>query len=146
MEKENWEEVKNSWVKFNKIGDHIIGTLVGVREIQSSLPGKENEMVKVYELKGDSGECHETDDKKVVVEPGIEIKEGEIWNIGGGSKESPSILDNQFRNIKLGQKVKVIFDSEKESKKKGFNSMKVKKVYTNGKMDDVWLKEQEDAA
>ena len=145
-QKDSWEEVTSSWVKFNKIGDAIVGTLVGVREIASSLPGRDNEQVKVYEIKADEGTYHDTDDKKNVVEPAIDIKEGEVWNLGGGSKENPSILDNQFRNIKLGQKVKVVFDSEKEAKKKGFNPMKVKKVYTNGKMDDEWLKEQEDEA
>lgn len=145
QEKNEWSEVKNSFWKRNKIGDHIIGTLIGVREIQSQLPGKEKEMVKIYEVKADSGECHDIDDKKQVIEEPIVINEGEIWNIGGGSKESPSIIDNQFRNIKLGQKVKVEFVDEKPPKKKGFNPMKVIKVFTNGKMDDAWLKEQEEA-
>ena len=143
--KSEWAEVKNSFWKRNKIGDHIIGTLIGVREIKSQLPGKENEMVKIYEIKADSGECHDIDEKKNVIEEPIVIQEGEIWNIGGGSKESPSIIDNQFRNIKLGQKVKVEFVDEKPPQKKGFNPMKVIKVYTNGKMDDAWLQEQEEA-
>lgn len=142
MTKNEWEEVKNSWVKFNVIGDNIIGTLIAVREIPSSLPGREGEQTKVYEIKADEGLCHDTDDKGNNIE--VPIKEGEVWNIGGGSKEHPNILDGQFRNIKLGQKVKVEFTEEKPHKKKGFNAMKVKKVFTNGKMDEEWLKEQED--
>lgn len=143
--KESWEEVKNSWVKFNKIGDYIIGTLISVREISSSLPGRENEQVKVYEIKADEGSCHDIDENKQVIEPALEVKEGEIWNIGGGSKETPNILDNQFRNIKLGQKVKVEFTDTKPPKKKGFSPLKIKKVFTNGKMDEEWLKEQEES-
>jgi hypothetical protein len=143
--KDEWAEVKNSFWKKNKIGDNIIGTLIGVREIQSQLPGKEKEMVKIYEIKADLGEFHDIDDKKNVIEEPITIAEGEIWNVGGGSKESPSVIDNQFRNIKLGQKVKIEYVDDKPAKKKGFNPMKVVKVYTNGKMDEVWLKEQEEA-
>lgn len=140
-----WSEVKNSFWKRTKIGDHIIGTLVSVRQIASQLPGKEGEQVNIYEIKADSGECHDTDDKGNVIDEPIVMKEGEIWNIGGGSKESPSIIDNQFRNIKLGQKVKVEYVDDKPPKKKGFNPMKVIKVFTNGKFDEEWLKEQEEA-
>jgi len=59
MTKNEWEEVKNSWVKFNVIGDNIIGTLIAVREIPSSLPGREGEQTKVYEIKADEGLCHD---------------------------------------------------------------------------------------
>lgn len=146
MSQNEWAEVKNSFWKKGKRGDNIIGTLVSVREIQSQLPGKEKEMVKIYEIKADGGLTHDTDANKQPIEPAIVIKEGEFWNVGGGSKESPSMIDNQFRNIKLGQKVKIEYVDDKEPKKKGFNGMKVIKVYTNGKFDDAWLKEQEAAA
>lgn len=141
-ETENWEEVKSPWVKFTKIGDHIIGTLVGIREVASRLPGKEGQMTKVYEIKSSGGEFHDVDDSKNLIEEAIIIGEGDIWNVGGGSKEKPSILDSQFRNIATGQIVKIVFDSEKAPKTKGFNAMKVKKVYTNGKMDEAWIEEQ----
>lgn len=141
---EEWAEVKNSWVKFNKLGDFIVGTLVAVREIKSQLPGQEGQMTKVFEIKADAGEFHDLDDKKQVIEEAIVVNPEEIWNIGGGSKEKPSMLDAQFRNIKLGQKVKVEYVDDKPAKQKGFNPMKVKKVYTNGKMDEVWLAEREE--
>lgn len=144
-EKNEWSEVKNSFWKKGKIGDNIIGTLISVREIQSQLPGRESEMTKIYEIKADGGEYHDLDDKKNAVEPAIAINEGEVWQVGGGSKEHPSMIDNQFRNIKLGQKVKVEYADDKPAKKKGFNDLKVVKVYTNGKMDEEWLKAQEEA-
>jgi len=143
--KDSWEEVKNSWMKFNELGDYVIGTLIAVREVKSQLPGSEGQMTKVYEIKADEGVFHDLDDKKKVIEEAVAIKEGEIWNLGGGSKEKPSILDGQFRNIKLGQKVKVEYTDDKPAKQKGFNPMKVKKVYTNGKMDEQWIAEQEAA-
>ncbi len=145
-EKNEWQEVKNSFAKFNKIGDNIMGTLISVREIQSQLPGKEKEMVKIYEIKADGGEFHDIDAKKVVIEEPIVIKEGEIWNVGGGSKESPKMIDNKFRNIKLGQKVRVEFTDEKPARKKGFNPLKVINVYTNGKFDEAFVAELEEKA
>jgi len=141
---DEWSEVKNSFWKKGKIGDFIIGTLIAVREIRSQLPGRENEQVKLYEVKADDGEFHDLDDKNQPIEPAVKINGEEVWNVGGGSKEHPSGIDTQFRNIKLGQKVKIQFVDEKPPKKKGFNALKIVKVYTNGKMDDVWLKEQEE--
>jgi hypothetical protein len=131
MSKEEWKEVKSPWVKFGKVGDNIYGTLIGVREVMSQLPGKKGERVKVYEVKADGGIFHETDDKKNPVEPAIQIADGEIYNVGGGF-------------IKLGQKIKIEFTEEKAPKQKGFSGMKIKKVYSNGKFDDEWLKEKED--
>ena len=132
-------EVRTSWMKFNKIGDYVVGTLISVREIQSTLPGKENEMVKIYEIKADRGELHDTDNKKQVVESAVSINEDEIWNVGGGV-----VIDSQMRNIKLGQKIAIKFTEEKPAQKKGFNPMKVKKVYSKGEMDETWLKQQEE--
>lgn len=134
-------EVQSSWVKFSQIGDFISGTLIGVREVPSTLPGKEGTMTKVYEMKASGGEFHDLDEKKKVIEEGIVIKEGEIWNVGGGV-----VLDAQMRNIKLGQKVGIKYTADKPAQKKGFNPMKIKKVFTKGEMDEEWLKEREAAA
>lgn len=144
MTNEKWSEVKNSWVKFNKIGDYVIGTLISVREIDSQLPAQKGQKVRVYEVKTDEGSFHDIDDKKQVIEPAVTINADEIWNIGGGSKEKPAGIDSQFRNIKLGQKIKVEFTKELEPKTKGFSPTKVKQVFTNGKFDDEWLKKQEE--
>lgn len=137
--------VPSNWMKFSKIEDRIFGTLICVREQENRLPNaKPGEMVKVYEIKSESGEFHDTDEKKNVIEPAIQLQPGEIWNIGGSAA-----LDNQLRNVKLGTKVAIKFTAEKPSQTKGFNPQKIKKVYVpkgqDGKpvMDTEWVAEQE---
>jgi len=137
--------VPNNWIKFSKVGDRIFGTLIAVREMESRLPSaKPGEMVKVYEFKATSGEFHGTDDSKNIIEPAIELVEGEIWNVGGSAG-----LDNQLRNVKVGTKVAIKFTEERPSQTKGFNPQKIKKVYVqkgnDGKpvMDEVWVNEQQ---
>jgi len=139
--------VQNNWIKFNVIGDCIAGTLVAVREMKSRLPGKENEIVKVYEIKADSGEFHDMKDRKVI-EPAIKVAPGEYWNVGGGF-----MLDTALRNVKLGTKLGIKFTGETPNKQAGFNPLKIKKVYIKKNpqtlkpvMDEEWLKEQEEAA
>lgn len=121
--------VKSNWVKFGKIGDFIKGTLVDVREMKSTMPGKEGQLVKIYELLASIGSFHDIDEEKKPVETPIIIQGGEYWNIGGKVG-----IDNQMRNIKTGQIVGFRFDSENPSKQKGFSPTKIIKVYA-GAMD-----------
>lgn len=137
-------EVASNWVKFNiPLEDKILGTLISKRQMKSNIPGKENELVWVYEMKADLGSFHELDDKKVVVPEAITVNAGEIWSVGG----KPAI-DTQMRNIKLGQKIGFKFIDEKPSKTKGFAPAKNIRVYApknndgTYQMDDVWLAEQ----
>ena len=137
--------VPNNWIKFSKVEDRIFGTLIAVREMESRLPNaRPGEMVKVYEMKAESGEFHDTDEKKNVIEPAIQLQEDEVWNVGGSAA-----LDGQLRNVKLGTKIAIKFVAEKPSQTKGFNPQKIKKVYVpkgkDGKpvMDDIWIKEQQ---
>ena len=123
-------EVKSNWMKFTQIGDYILGTLVDVREMQSQLPGKEGEIVKVYEIKAAEGEFHEIDDKKHIIEAPVTVVEGEFYNVGGKPK-----IDVQMRKVKLGQIVGLKMTDEKPSKTKGFNPTKIIKVFTDGTMD-----------
>jgi len=141
-EENGWEDIKPAWWKKNKIGDHIIGTLIGVREVQSTLPDQKGAMVKVYEIKSDSGEFHDLDDSKKVIEEPVVIKADEVWNISGGSKEKPSMIDERFRNVKLGDKIKVVYTGDKPPKTKGYNPLKIVAVQKNGKVDQAWLDEQ----
>lgn len=134
-------EVKSSFFKWGKVGDYIEGTLIGVREMLSNLPGKAGEKVKVYEIKADEGAFHDIDSKKQPVEQPTMIKPGDVWLIGGKKQ-----LDGQMTRIKLGQKVAMKFADEKESKQKGFNALKLIKVYTDGSMDEQWLAEVEPPA
>ena len=135
--------VSSNWVKFNVVGeDKIMGTLVGVRTIKSSIPGKEGEMVKVYDVKADYGSFHVQDEAKNVVPEPVTITENEIWSIGG-----KDIIDRQMTNVKLGQKVGFKFMEQVPSKTKGFAPAKIIKVFTpknddgTYKMDTAWIEE-----
>lgn len=148
MSKDIYDEenvVPNNWVKFTLIGDNINGTLISVREVKSTLPGKEGELQKIYEIKADGGSFHDVDGNKKPIKPPIEIKEGDYWNVGGGF-----VVDNQLRNVRLGQKVGIKFTDEKPNKTKGFNPTKIKKVYvpkdSNGLplVDQEWLDEKQE--
>lgn len=138
MTNDKWEDVKTSWVKWGKVGDNIEGTFVEVREIESQLPGKEGEKVKVYDIKADKGSYHELDEKKMPVEPSVKIEANEIYSVGGRQG-----IDVQMRRIKIGQKVRIIFAEEKPAKTKGFNALKIIKIQTNGAMDTAWLEGQD---
>ena len=134
MTDQNWEEVKLPWVKWGLVGDNIEGTLIGVSEKESHLPGKEGEMQKIYEIKADKGSFHEIDSKKNPVAKATTIEAGEIYSIGG--KDG---INSQMKRIMIGQKVRLSFTEEKEPTTKGFNAFKLIKVMTNGQMDQEWL-------
>lgn len=136
--------VSSNWIKFNVIEeDKVMGTLTAVRTMKSSIPGHENEMVKVYDLKVDYGSFHVQDDNKVVVPEPIVINEGEIYSIGG--KDS---IDRQMTNVKIGQKVGFKFVEQVPSKTKGFAPAKIIRVFTpknddgSYKMDEAFLEER----
>lgn len=136
-------EVTSNWVKFNvPIEDKIFGTLVAKRQIKSTLPGKENEMVWVYDLKADYGSFHELDDEKEVIETPVTVLKNDYYSIGG----KPGI-DRQMTNVKLGQKIGFKFIDETPSKTKGFAPSKNIKVFAPKNdagaylMDEEWLNE-----
>lgn len=136
--------VTSNWVKFNvPIEDKVMGTLISVREVKSTIPGQEGKMVKIYELKADEGSFHDADEMKQVIEPAITINAGDYWNVGG----KPAI-DQQMRNVKIGQKVGFKLIDIQPSKTKGFAPAKNVKVFTpkgaDGKplMDTEFLNEQ----
>lgn len=137
-------EVQSNWIKFNvPLEDKITGTLIAIREMKSTLPGKEGEMVKIYELKADSGSFHELDEKKKVIPEPVVVEAGSIWSIGG-----KPIIDRQMQNIKIGQKIGLKFIEEVPAKTKGFNPAKTIRVYTpknddgSYKMDEAFLAER----
>lgn len=132
-------EVRAKWITWGKVGDHVRGTLINVREINSTLPGKEHEKVKVYELKAKDGSYHAVDDKKNPIEPPVEVKEGEIVSISGRLT-----IDNALRNMKLGTIIGLLYKEEKEAKKRGYSGLKIISVHTKGEIDKEWKKEQED--
>ncbi len=140
---DGYELVQNNWIKFSVIGNHILGTLVAVREMNSQL--KPGEKTKIYEFKADGGEFNDTKDKKVIPEP-VKILPGEFWNVGGGFG-----LDAALRNVKVGQKLMIKFTDEKPNKDKMKNPTKIKSVYVkkdgHGQpvFDQEWLDAQKEA-
>lgn len=135
-------EVTSNFVSFNvPLEDKIMGTLIAIREVKSTLPSKAGKMEKVYDLKADYGSFHKLDKKKKIIEEPVVVGAGEVWSV---SKES---LDASMRNVKLGQKVGFKFMEEKEAKQPGFNPAKIIKVFTpknednTYKMDKEWLEE-----
>jgi len=151
MTKTNWDDesnvVSSNWVKFNvPMKDKIFGTFISKRQMKSTIPGKEGDLVWVYEIKADEGSFHEVDDSKKVLPDPITIGKGEIWSIGGKNS-----IDVQMRNIKIGQKIGFKFIDEKPSKTKGFAPAKNIRVYApngddgNPLMDQEWLESNPEA-
>lgn len=145
----NWDdegnEVQSNWVKFNvPMEDKIFGTLIAKRIMKSTIPGKEDEDVNVYDLKADMGSFHELDDTKKIIPEAVTVNAGEIWSIGGKTG-----IDAQMRNIKIGQKIGFKFIDEKPSKTKGFAPAKNIRVYApknedgTPQMDEEFLAQQE---
>jgi len=130
-------QVRAAFVKFTQVGDWFEGTLHEVREIDSSLPGKEGEKQKVYDFIVRSGTFHVADPitKRAYADGTgvITLQKGELWSMGG--KQS---IDNSMRNIKIGQIFGAKFTEEKPSKTKGFAAQKVISIFA-GKMDEEYL-------
>jgi len=140
--------VSSAWVKFNvPLEDKIFGTLVAKRQMKSNLPGKEGEMVWVYDLKAEQGSYHELDDSKKIIETPVTVNSGDYYSVGG----KPGI-DRQMTNIKVGQKIGFKFIDVSPSKTKGFAPSKNIRVYApknddgSYMMDEEWLTENSSAS
>lgn len=118
-------EATNSFVSWSEIGDYVYGTLTAVKSVKSTLPGKENEMQKIYEVKVKEGQYHVLDEKKHVVETPIILEEGSTVSVGGRS-----FTDSRMAHVKIGQLFGQKFVEETPAKTKGFNPTKVIKVFT----------------
>ena len=138
-------EAQNNFVSWGQIGDFILGTLIGVKEVKSTLPDKEGELQKVYEVKVKECSYHVLDDKKRVIEEPVVPSEGDLVSVGGRKS-----IDSRLARVKLGQVFGLKFTEELPAKTKGYNPTKVIKIFTpkaaSGKflMDDEWLATQSD--
>lgn len=133
-----WQEVKSSTVSFGKVGDFVEGTLIDIRVREMLDPVKGRIRKNLYEVKADAGHYHETDDKKNPIEPPVKCEAESSYLIWGGKE----MIDDGFKKVKMGQKVKVQFTQEDEPKKKGYSGFKHIRVF-RGVMDEAWLVEQE---
>jgi hypothetical protein len=124
--------VKPLFVKWGKVGDYIAGTLINVKHIKSTLPGKEGQDQKIYEIlteapdenHKDFGQYHELDDKKNALPDATKVKPGKIYLVGGKFD-----IDDAMLHAKLGQFVVMKFLEERPNKKKGYNPSKVVQVW-----------------
>jgi hypothetical protein len=124
--------VKSNWVKWGKVGDWFKGTLTDKRQVKSTLPGQEDKMVMIYDFLAKGGSFHAINEDKTIAEEPTIVNEGEFWTIGGKAG-----IDTQMRNIKLGQIVGLRYAETKASKTKGFNPLKIIKVFA-GAMDEEY--------
>lgn len=135
-------EQKGNWFGFGKEGNFIAGTLISVRKMKSTLPGKEGVEMPVYEIKADRGEFNPLDEDKKPMDL-LTIEPGQIWNVGGRMG-----LDEQMRNVRVGTKIGIKYTETRAAQKKGLNPFKVVKLYIKrGEdnkpiMDEAWLKER----
>lgn len=146
--KTSWDdasnEAKNSFVSWGKVGDFAYGTLIGVKETKSTLPGKEGTMQKIYEMKVKQCSYHNLDEDKRPLDKPETPEEGEIVSLGGRAG-----TDSRMARVKIGQMFGQKFVEELPATTKGFNKTKVIKVFTpkdeaTGEylMDEEFLAEQ----
>lgn len=126
------DEVKSQWIKWGKVGDWIRGTLCDVREMDSQMPDRAGEKVKVYEFIASGGSFHNFEkvagETKIDKDPTV-LEKGQVWTVGGKAG-----IDSQMRNVKIGQIFGMRFAEEKPNKNKSFSPTKVVKVLV-GEMD-----------
>lgn len=136
-------EASNNFVAWSLPRDFVLGTLIAVREVKSTLPGKEGEMQKIYEVKAKEGTYHTIDDKKKVVEEPVVLSTGDLVSVGGRKT-----IDSRMARVKIGQIFGLKFVEELPAKQKGFNPTKVIKVFTprdaagDFQMDEEFLAEE----
>lgn len=147
-------QIPSNWMKWgvsvfdkdqkeNENPDKIFGTLMSKKQVKSTMPGKEGELVWVYEMKAQYGSFHALDEKKNPVDEATTINDGDIYSIGGNAT-----IDSQMTNIKVGQVIGLKFIEEKPSKTKGFSPAKIVKVFApknddgSFKMDEEFLAER----
>lgn len=117
-------EAQNSFVSWSAIGDFVYGTLIGVKEVKSTLADRAGQMQKVYDIKVDECEYHVLDDRKRLVDEAVVLNPGDIVSVGGRST-----IDSRMARIKVGQKVGLKYSMDKPPKQKGFNPAKIIRVF-----------------
>ena len=126
---EDWEkggtEVTSQAITFGKPGDFIKGVFTGSKHVDTGLGP-----TVLFELKGIAGKYHTVDGKKNPVEPAVDIKAGEFYNVWRG-KEGGQI-DMLFKKSKLGDIIAIQFKEEIASKTKGYAPFKVFKTLQFG--------------
>jgi len=121
MSEQNWgnpQAVQSNWFKFEKVGDKIKGTLLSKELVKSNNPNYDDQYVYV-----------------------LKTEEGDV-NVGISVKKSGTV--GRLNKCKIGEIVGIVFESETESKTKGFHPTKNLTVWTWG-MDKDYNVEEVDA-
>lgn len=135
-------EATNNFLSWGQIGDYILGALLSVKEVESTLPDKKGEKQQVYEIKVRESSYHLLDDKKNVIEEAVVPEEGDIVSVGGRKS-----IDSRMTRVKIGQIVGLKFVDELPPKQKGYNATKQIKVFTpKGRDGDFEFDEEVRAA
>ena len=121
-------EVKQSIIKFGKVGDWIKGTLTDdTRIVPNKLnPAKGDQ--RVYEFKIKGGQFHDINDKVVDDEPTV-LNVGDFYVIYGNK-----VMQSQLKNSKIGQVIGIRFSDSKPNSQPGYDDTKIIRVYL-GEMD-----------
>ena len=111
-------EVQSNWMKFEKIGDYVKGTMLGHKTVPSTNPTFPDQ--EVYEIRK---------------------SDGNLVNVGISLKKSGTIA--RLNSVKVGDIVGILFESETAPTTKGFAAAKNLKVVTFGQ--DPAFKQEQDA-
>jgi len=136
--------IESKTVKFNRVGDNIVGTLTEVSKTKQ--PDRYGKISAVFKFKSRSGKYHsttvdkETGDSVVSATPEI-INPDEEWTVFA---EEGSVLAQKMKSIRIGQVAQIKFTEIIPAKIQGRKPTKIKEVFpamSNGSivMDNVWL-------
>jgi hypothetical protein len=137
---------KTNTVKFNQVGDFILGTLISVTAM--SKPDKYGKYSNVYTILTREGKFLGTTKNPKTGKQDLDkeetlIKADEEWTVFA---ERKSVFDTRLKSIKIGQFLKVELTEIKPSTKG--NDAKIKTVFPgldkkgNVVMNDKWIKEK----
>lgn len=139
---------KTNTVKFNAVGDFILGTLISISAM--SKPDKYGKYSNVYTILTREGKFLGTTKNNKTGKMDLDKEEtviaaGQEWTIFA---EQKSVFDQRLKSIKIGQFLKVEFTEIKPTTKG--NDAKIKTVFPgldkkgNAVMNDEWLKERDE--
>lgn len=95
MTQENWEknEITSDFVKFNKVGDYIQGTLMD--KYKPDKPDKYGKIAEKYVVKATEGKWHAPDGEE------FEANVGENYRVG-----SNPVMEKAMKSSVIGQKIR----------------------------------------
>lgn len=106
-------------------GDRILGVLLSKRQVPNKLSSEKDAKQWAYEVKVREGEFHKADKKRNIIEPSIELEEGDIVTVYG-----TNYFDPRMRGVKIGQVFGLKYVGDLEATKAGMSDTKDIRVFT----------------